>query len=86
MSTEIHPEAVIKDAQAEEPQESKEDILKTYIREHVIGRDMTFKGPFGRKPVLYCDWFSSGIKLKNGRKYFFNCVFSVFLRSSFRLY
>ncbi len=37
-----------------------EDVLKHYISQNVVGRHMTFKGPFGRKPAFYCDWLSTG--------------------------
>ncbi len=38
--------------------------LSNYINENIIGRDVTFEGPFGRRKVVYCDYIASGKSLK----------------------
>ena len=38
--------------------------LAEYIRSNIIGGDATFLGPFGRKPIVYCDYTASGRSLK----------------------
>lgn len=30
------------------------------FREHIIGKDQHFDGPFGRKKIIYADWIASG--------------------------
>lgn len=63
MATVIHPE-LLRDAEEEDsqngPQVSIEEQLKNYVSENVVGKEMTFRGPFGRKQVIYCDWLSTG--------------------------
>ena len=36
------------------------DKLAKYIRDSIIGKDVTFLSPFGRKNVVYCDYTASG--------------------------
>ena len=38
--------------------------LAKYINDNIIGRDVTFEGPFGRRRVVYCDYIASGKSLK----------------------
>lgn len=38
--------------------------LADYLAENVVGRDATFKGPFGRKPLVYGDLVSCGRSLR----------------------
>ena len=40
-----------------------EDICQL-IRNNLIGNDLSFQGPFGRRQVLYCDYIASGKSLK----------------------
>ena len=40
-----------------------------YVRNHVIGKDQTFKGPFGERKVIYCDSTASGRSLEFIEKY-----------------
>ena len=40
-----------------------EDICQL-IRNNLIGNDLSFEGPFGRRQVLYCDYIASGKSLK----------------------
>ena len=41
-----------------------EERLTTYIYDNLMGRESTFKGPFGRKQVVYADLVSTGRSLK----------------------
>ena len=41
-----------------------EERLTTYIYENLMGRESTFKGPFGRKQVVYADLISTGRSLR----------------------
>ena len=41
-----------------------EERLSTYIYENLMGRESTFKGPFGRKQVVYADLVSTGRSLR----------------------
>ena len=34
--------------------------LAKYIRSSVIGADAAFSGPFGVRPITYCDYVASG--------------------------
>ena len=34
--------------------------LANYIRSSVIGADAAFSGPFGVRPITYCDYVASG--------------------------
>ena len=38
--------------------------LSKYINENIIGRDVTFEGPFGKRKVVYCDYIASGKSLR----------------------
>ena len=50
---------------AEEEEEIPvEERLTTYIYENLMGRESTFKGPFGRKQVVYADLVSTGRSLR----------------------
>ena len=35
-----------------------------FIHENQIGQAQVFEGPFGLKPILYCDYIASGRSLK----------------------
>ena len=48
------------EGEEDENKVSNEELLKAYINQNIVGRHMTFKGPFGRKPAFYCDWLSTG--------------------------
>ena len=50
--------------QAEEEEIPIEERLTTYIYENLMGRESTFKGPFGRKQVVYADLISTGRSLR----------------------
>jgi len=39
-------------------------VLSKYINDNIIGRDVVFKGPFGKRQVVYCDYIASGKSLK----------------------
>ena len=60
----------LKDAQTglelieEEEEAPLEERLTTYIYENLMGRESTFKGPFGRKQVVYADLVSTGRSLR----------------------
>ena len=41
-----------------------EEQLTSYIYDNLMGRESTFKGPFGRKQVVYADLVSTGRSLK----------------------
>ena len=43
--------------------ETENNCLFTYVRNHVIGKDQTFKGAFGHRRVIYCDSTASGRSL-----------------------
>jgi hypothetical protein len=48
-----------------EPRASADpERLGRYINANIIGRDVTFDGPFGRRQVVYCDYIASGKSLK----------------------
>jgi len=38
--------------------------LLEYVRESVIGKDLDFNGPFGRRNIVYCDYTASGRSLE----------------------
>ena len=48
----------------EEEEPPLEERLTTYIYENLMGRESTFKGPFGRKQVVYADLVSTGRSLR----------------------
>ena len=50
--------------QEEEEEIPVEERLTTYIYENLMGRESTFKGPFGRKQVVYADLISTGRSLR----------------------
>ena len=39
--------------------------LVSFLREDIIGTNAPFRGPYGEKPTLYCDWTASGRCLKS---------------------
>ena len=39
-------------------------VLSEYINDNIIGRNVTFEGPFGKRQVVYCDYIASGKSLK----------------------
>ena len=41
-----------------------EERITAYIYDNLMGRQSTFKGPFGRKQVVYADLVSTGRSLK----------------------
>ena len=41
-----------------------EERLTSYIYDNLMGRESTFKGPFGRKQVVYADLASTGRSLR----------------------
>ncbi len=55
---------VVKKAKADlaKDENSFEFELARYVDENVIGQKTTFRGPFGRKRVVYCDNSTTGIK------------------------
>lgn len=63
MATSIHP-AFLKDDDDIDTEESKEEKMKATIRSNIIGHDLTFRGPYGRKRALFCDWSSHGRSLQ----------------------
>ena len=46
------------------PKLSLEEQLTDYINQNVVGKTTTFRGPFGRKQVIYCDHGSTGRALR----------------------
>ena len=48
----------------EEEEVPLEERLMMYIHENLMGRESTFKGPFGRKQVIYADLVSTGRSLQ----------------------
>nr|XP_039261606.1 uncharacterized protein LOC120337785 [Styela clava] len=43
--------------------------LLDFINSDIIGRDVTFHGPFGPRQILYCDYVASGKALKSIENY-----------------
>jgi len=41
----------------------RDPVLK-FVDENIIGRDLIFDGPFGKRKVIYCDYTASGKSLK----------------------
>ena len=48
----------------EDEEVALEEQLTSYIYDNLMGRESTFKGPFGRKQVVYADLVSTGRSLK----------------------
>ncbi|XP_057312745.1 uncharacterized protein LOC130654218 isoform X2 [Hydractinia symbiolongicarpus] len=40
------------------------DAMMRYVAENIIGRDLVYKGPFGPRKVIYCDYTASGKSLQ----------------------
>ena len=47
------------------------EILSKYINDNIIGRNVVFIGPFGKRQVVYCDYIASGKSLKTLSRYRF---------------
>ena len=50
--------------------------LSKYINENVIGRNVAFEGPFGKRNVVYCDYIASGKSLRFIENFIFDEVLS----------
>ncbi|KAG5449620.1 tRNA-cytidine(32) 2-sulfurtransferase [Clonorchis sinensis] len=35
-------------------------VLMNYINDNIVGKDLIFRGPFGDRKTVYCDWTASG--------------------------
>ena len=46
-----------------------EPSLVPLLRSDIIGANATFSGPFGEKPLIYCDWTASGRCLQSVESY-----------------
>ena len=51
-----------------QPRRSEPSIVPL-IRSDIIGADASFIGPFGEKPLIYCDWTASGRCLGSIERY-----------------
>jgi selenocysteine lyase/cysteine desulfurase len=43
---------------------SDPNVLSKYINDNIIGRNVAFEGPFGKRKVVYCDYIASGKSLQ----------------------
>ena len=64
-----HGKLSLEDAQKSIEEDVEEDVpleerITSYIYENLMGRESTFKGPFGRKQVVYADLVSTGRSLR----------------------
>ncbi|XP_013397370.1 uncharacterized protein LOC106164115 [Lingula anatina] len=54
------------------------EALINYVKENVIGNDVSFEGPFGTRPVTYCDYTASGKPLRFIEDYITDYVYPTY--------
>ena len=79
MATSVHPDLLkteqeLRDEEEANRPKTEEELLTEHIRHNVIGKDGTFKGPFGRKQIFHCDWSRNGHAVKFIEEYITNEV------------
>ncbi|XP_013397397.1 uncharacterized protein LOC106164141 [Lingula anatina] len=58
--------------------DKKGEALLNYVRENVIGSEVAFDGPFGSRPVTYCDYTASGRPLQFIEDYITDYVYPTY--------